>query len=79
MERGEAGRFEAATVGGKPVLAFVLALLPPAPPLVLAGLLQPALKAAVLAVGRPDDVGERIAALPLDEIGSLPGELGRAP
>jgi Fic family protein len=56
MIRGETGRYEVTSVGGEPARAFVPAPLPPTPPLVLAGELQPLLEAAVLAVGRLDGV-----------------------
>lgn len=56
MRRGETGRYEVTGVGGERVRAFVPAPLPPVPPLVFEGALQPALEAAVLAVGRLDGV-----------------------
>jgi Fic family protein len=56
VKRGESGRYEVTSVGGESVRAFVPAPLPPAPPLAFDGELQPALEAAVLAVGRLDGV-----------------------
>ncbi|HEX4998589.1 MAG TPA: Fic family protein [Terriglobia bacterium] len=54
--RGETGRYEVTTVGGESVRAFVPNPLPPAPPLVMEGGLQPLLEAATLAVGRLDGI-----------------------
>ena len=56
MNRGETGRYEAVTAGGESVRAFIPTPLPPDPPLVLDGGLQPLLEAAVLALGRLDGV-----------------------
>ena len=56
MNRGETGTYELATAGGEAVRAFVPNPLPPAPPLVWDGVLQPVLEAAVLALGRLDGV-----------------------
>ena len=56
MKRGETGRYEAVTAGGESVRAFIPTPLPPDPPLVLDGGLQPLLEAAVLALGRLDGV-----------------------
>jgi Fic family protein len=56
VKRGESGRYEVTSVGGESVRAFVPAPLPPAAPLAFDGELQPALEAAVLAVGRLDGV-----------------------
>jgi len=56
MKRGETGRYEAMTAGGESVRAFIPTPLPPDPPLVLDGGLQPLLEAAVLALGRLDGV-----------------------
>ena len=56
MQRGESGRYEATTVGGERVRAFVPAPLPPVPPPSLDGPLQRALERAVLALGRLDGV-----------------------
>ncbi len=56
MQRGETGRYEVTSAGGERVRAFVPALLPPAPPLVLDGPLQQALEAGLLALGRLDGV-----------------------
>jgi Fic family protein len=56
VERRQTGRFEATSVGGEEVRAFVPAPLPPVPPVALDGGLQQALEPAVLAVGRLDGV-----------------------
>lgn len=56
MKRGETGTYEATSIGGESVRAFVPVPLPPAPPLAFEGALQQALEAAVLAVGRLDGV-----------------------
>jgi Fic family protein len=56
VKRGETGRYEATTVGGESVRAFVPAPLPPTPPLAFDGGLQRALEAATLALGRLDGV-----------------------
>ncbi|MFN7963228.1 MAG: hypothetical protein U0002_18350 [Thermoanaerobaculia bacterium] len=52
MKRGETGTYEATSAGGEVVRDFVPAPLPPNPPLDFGGGLQPALEAAVLALGR---------------------------
>ena len=54
MHRGEIGAYEITGTGGEQVRAFVPTPLPPVPPLFLNGPLQPALEAAVLALGRLD-------------------------
>jgi Fic family protein len=56
VQRGETGRYEITNTAGEPVRAFVPAPLPPVPPLVLSGPLQPALEAAVIGLGRLDGV-----------------------
>ena len=56
MKRSETGRYEMTTVGGEQVRAFVPMPLPPVPPLLMDGALQPLLEAAVLALGRLDGV-----------------------
>lgn len=56
MERGVPGRYEITTVGGERIEAFVPADLPPQPPLLLAGPLQPLLERALLALGRLDSL-----------------------
>ena len=56
MKRGETGRHEVTTSGGEQVRAFLPTPLPPVPPLVLDGPLQPVLETAVLALGRLDGV-----------------------
>lgn len=56
MERGVTGHYEATTVGGERVEAFVPAPLPPVPPLHLDGDLQASLESALLALGRLDGV-----------------------
>jgi len=56
MHRDGSGRYETTNVGGEQIPAFVPALLPPIPPLVLEGPLQRALESAVLALGRLDGV-----------------------
>ena len=54
--RDDQGSYEVTTVAGEQIRAFVPAPLPPNPPLALDGTLQPALEAAVLALGRLDGV-----------------------
>ena len=56
MNRGETGTYELTSAGGEAVRAFVPSPLPPTPPIVLDGGLQPVLEAAVLALGRLDGV-----------------------
>ena len=55
MKRGTTGRYEATTVGGEAIRAFVPHPLPPEPGLAL-GPIQPLLERALLAVGRLDSV-----------------------
>jgi Fic family protein len=54
MKRGETGRYETTSFGDESVRAFVPMPLPPAPPLMMNGVLPPLLEAAVLAIGRLD-------------------------
>jgi Fic family protein len=56
MERGATGRYDITSVAGETVRSFVPHALPPVPPLVLAGNLQPVMESATLAVGRLDGV-----------------------
>ncbi len=56
MQRGEIGRYEAATAGGERVRAFVPAPLPPVPALSPDGSLQQTLEGATLALGRLDAI-----------------------
>jgi Fic family protein len=56
MKRGETGRYEATSVGGDKIRAFIPAPLPPDPPLVIDGALQVALESTTLALGRLDGV-----------------------
>lgn len=56
MKRKRPGSYVITAVGGERVRAFVPAPLPPAPPIVLDGELQPLLERATLAVGRLDGV-----------------------
>ena len=56
MQRGESGRYEVTTIGGEHIRAFVPALLPPKPNLVMDGSLQQMFETAVLALGRLDGV-----------------------
>ena len=56
MNRGETGTYQLTSAGGEAVRAFVPSPLPPTPPIVLDGGLQPVLEAAVLALGRLDGV-----------------------
>ena len=56
MRRGETGKYDVTAVGGEQVRAFVPDRLPPVPALSFEGRLQPALEAAVLAIGRLDGV-----------------------
>jgi len=56
MRRGPTGSYEVFSIGGEAVQAFVPRPLPPEPPLVFQGLLQPLLERALLAVGRLDSL-----------------------
>jgi Fic family protein len=56
MRRGETGKYHVTSVGGEQVRAFVPDPLPPVPALAFEAHLQPALEAAVLAIGRLDGV-----------------------
>lgn len=56
MRRGPTGSYDALSVGGETVRAFLPRPLPPDPPLVLQGVLQPLLERALLAVGRLDSL-----------------------
>ncbi len=56
MQRRKIGRYKMTRIAGERVRAFVPALLPPKPALVLNGSLQQALESAVLALGRLDSV-----------------------
>jgi Fic family protein len=56
MKRGETGTYEVTSAGGEQVRAFVPHALPPRPPLTFDGILNRALEAAVLALGRLDGV-----------------------
>lgn len=56
MKRGNTGRYEMTAAGGESVRAFVPAPLPPVPPLEFESGIQPAMEAAVLALGRLDGV-----------------------
>lgn len=56
MRRGETGRCEVLTLGGKRVRAFVPSPLPPDPPPSLVGELQPLLEQVMLALGRLDSI-----------------------
>ena len=60
MQRGETGRYDAITVGGETVRAFVPAPLPPVPALRLDGPLHGALESAVLSLGRLDGVSAHL-------------------
>lgn len=59
------GRFEVTAVGGEEVRAFVPHPLPPTPPLVLQGPLQPLLERALLALGRLDSISALLPATDL--------------
>jgi Fic family protein len=56
MKRGSTGRYEVTKVGGEAVRAFIPHPLPPGPPLMLQGPIQPLLERALLALGRLDSV-----------------------
>lgn len=56
MKRGPTGRYETTGTGGETFRAFVPNPLPPVPPLVMEGGLQPLLESALLALGRLDGV-----------------------
>jgi len=56
VKRGATGQFPITSIGGEEVRAFIPDPLPPVPALSLENGLQPALEAAVLAVGRLDGV-----------------------
>jgi cell filamentation protein, protein adenylyltransferase len=56
VKRGPTGRYETTATGGETVRAFVPNPLPPVPPLVMEGGLQPVLESALLALGRLDGV-----------------------
>jgi Fic family protein len=56
MQRGPTGRYETTASAGERVQAFVPAPLPPQPPLVFDGSLQPRLERAHLALGRLDSL-----------------------
>ena len=61
MKRGKAGTYDVTSVGGEQIRAFIPSPLPPVPPLSLDAHLQPALEAAVLAIGRLDGVATLLA------------------
>ncbi|HET7607782.1 MAG TPA: Fic family protein, partial [Gammaproteobacteria bacterium] len=56
MRRGLTGKYEATSISGDGVRAFVPAALPPSPPLDVGGGLQQQIESAVLALGRLDGV-----------------------
>ncbi|MFA5786295.1 MAG: Fic family protein [Actinomycetota bacterium] len=56
MKRGLTGTHEVTTVGGETVRAFIPFPLPPDPPLMLQGPIQPLLEQALLALGRLDSI-----------------------
>ncbi len=56
MRRGETGTYDVTAVGGEQVRAFIPSPLPPVPALSFEAGLQPAIEAAVLAIGRLDGV-----------------------
>jgi Fic family protein len=56
MRRGETGKYDVTAVGGEQVRAFIPDPLPPIPALAFEGRIQPALEAAILAIGRLDGV-----------------------
>ena len=56
MKRGPTGRYETVSTGAESFRAFIPNPLPPAPPLVTGGGLQPLLESALLALGRLDGV-----------------------
>ena len=59
------GRFDVTAAGGEEVRAFVPHPLPPVPPLVLQGPLQPLLERALLALGRLDSISALLPATDL--------------
>lgn len=56
MRRGETRKYDVTAVGGEQVRAFIPDPLPPVPALAFEGGIQPALEAAILAIGRLDGV-----------------------
>jgi len=56
VKRGVTGKYDVTAVGGEQVRAFIPDPLPPVPAISFEGGLQPALEAAVLAIGRLDGV-----------------------
>ncbi len=56
MKRNEKGRYETVPAGEEMVRAFIPVPLPPQPPIEFGSALQPALEAAVLALGRLDGI-----------------------
>ncbi len=56
MRREEKGRYQIADYGGEKVRSFILAPLPPVPPVVVDSRLQQSLEAASLSLGRLDSV-----------------------
>jgi len=71
LKRDATGRHETTIVRGETVRAFVPNPLPPVPPLLMDGGLQPLLEAAVLALGRLDGVSTLLP----DK--ALPGDVAR--
>lgn len=65
IRRGVTGRFDVTAGGGEKVRAFIPHKLPPTPPLLLQGPLQPLLERALLGLGRLDSISALLPATDL--------------